>query len=112
MLNKVDRMRPPAIAAAIAAASGLGEFHALHPISALTGDGVDALLDDLFALLEEGPAYFPPGQTSDQTDEQRIGEAVREAALQLTRDEVPHAVAVPVDEIERSAAGRPSCTPR
>jgi GTP-binding protein Era len=105
LLNKVDLLRPPAIAAAIEAASGLGEFHALHPISALSGDGVDALLDDLFALLEEGPAYFPPGQTSDQTDEQRIAEAVREAALQLTRDEVPHAVAVSVDEIERQRRG-------
>jgi GTP-binding protein Era len=101
VLNKVDLLRPAAIAQAIAAAAALGEFHALHPISALTGDGVDALLDDLFGLLEEGPAFFPPGATSDQAEEQRIAEAVREAALQLTREEVPHAVAVAVDEIER-----------
>jgi len=101
VLNKVDLLRPAAIAQAIAAAAALGEFHALHPISALTGDGVDALLDDLFGLLEEGPAFFPPGATSDQTEEQRIAEAVREAALQLTREELPHAVAVAVDEIER-----------
>jgi GTP-binding protein Era len=101
-LNKVDRLRPPAIAAAIQAAARLGPFHALHPISALTGDGVEALLGDLLGLLDEGPAYFPPGATSDQTDEQRIAEAVREAALSLTRQEVPHAIGVLVDEIERT----------
>ncbi len=101
-LNKVDRLRPPAIAAAIQAAAGLGPFHALHPISALTGDGVEPLLEDLLGLLEQGPAYFPPGTTSDQTDQQRIAEAVRESALSLTRQEVPHAVGVLVDEIERT----------
>ena len=58
-INKIDRMRPAEIAVAIAAAAELGEFHALHPISARSGDGVDALVDDLAALLPEGPAHFP-----------------------------------------------------
>jgi GTP-binding protein Era len=101
-INKVDRMRPAAIAETIVAADALGECHAIHPISALTGDGVDALLSDLVALLPEGPAYFPPGVTSDQTAELRIGEAIREAALEATRDEVPHAVAVLIEEITTS----------
>jgi GTPase len=101
-INKVDRMRPAAIAETIVAADALGECHAIHPISALTGDGVDALLSDLVALLPEGPAYFPPGVSSDQTDELRIGEAIREAALEATRDEVPHAIAVLIEDVTTS----------
>ncbi|MDX6544890.1 MAG: GTPase, partial [Gaiellales bacterium] len=104
-INKVDRMRPGAIAEVIVAADALGECHAIHPISALTGDGVEPLLADLVELLEQGPAYFPPGVTSDQTSEVRIGEAIREAALEATRDEVPHAVAVLVEEVTPARRG-------
>jgi GTP-binding protein Era len=104
-INKVDRMRPGAIAEVIIAADRLGECHAIHPISALTGDGVEPLLADLVGLLEQGPAYFPPGVTSDQTSEVRIGEAIREAALEATRDEVPHAVAVLVEEVTPARRG-------
>jgi GTP-binding protein Era len=98
-INKTDRMRPHAIAETISAAAELGPFHSMHPISALTGEGVDALRDDLVSLLEPGPAYFPEGVVSDQTDEARVGEAVREAALEALRDEIPHAVAVRIEEI-------------
>jgi GTPase len=104
-INKVDRMKPAAIAEAIAATDALGESHSIHPVSARTGDGVDALLADLRELLPEGPAFFPPGVTSDQTEQHRIGEAVREAALRNTRDEVPHAVAVLVDDVEPARRG-------
>jgi GTP-binding protein Era len=111
VLNKVDRLPPVKIAQTIEQAAGLaaelgGEFAALHPVSALTGDGVEALVDDLAALLPGGPAYFPDGVVSDQTPEQRIAELVREAALALTREEVPHAVAVVVDEIEKAKGVR------
>ena len=105
-VNKIDRMRPAEIAAVMAEAAELGDFHAMHPISARSGDGIDALVDDLASLLPEGPAYFPEGVVSDQTDEQRIGEAIREAALEATRDEVPHAVAVLVEEIAKGARGK------
>jgi len=98
-LNKVDLLKPARIAERILDASDLGSFHALHPISALTGDGIAPLLADLVALLPEGPAFFPAGVVSDQTLEQRIAEIVREAALQRTREEVPHALAVVVDEV-------------
>ena len=99
-VNKVDAVSPAKVAETIAKAAELGEFHSLHPISARTGDGVGAMLDDLVALLPEGRQYFPAEVTSDQSVEQRISEAVREAALAHTRQEVPHAVAVVVDEIE------------
>jgi GTPase len=105
VVNKVDLLGRDRIAPAIAAAGGLGEFHALHPVSARTGDGVPALLADVASLMPEGPAYFPPGVTSDQTAEQRIAELIREAALRLTRDEVPHSVAAVVDEVEPGEGG-------
>jgi len=100
-INKVDRMRPAQIAATIAAAAELGDFQAVHPISARTGEGVDALLADLVAMLDEGPAYFPEGITTDLSDELRMAEAVREAALRSLREEVPHAVAAVVEEVSR-----------
>ena len=99
-VNKVDRAGPAAVARTIAAVAELGDFHSLHPISALTGEGVDAMLADLVSLLPEGPRFFPDGTVSDQSVEQRIGEAVREAALAHTREELPHAMAVMVDEIQ------------
>jgi GTP-binding protein Era len=98
-LNKVDRLKPGHIAEQMARAAQLGDFHALHPVSAVTGDGVDALRDELVALLPEGPAYYPREQRTDLDPEVQVAELVREKALQLTRDEIPHAVSVEVDEL-------------
>jgi GTPase len=99
-LNKVDRLKPAHIATQMDAASRLGDFHALHPVSAKTGDGVPGLREELVTLLPEGPLYFPQEQRTDLTPEVQIGELVREQALQLTKDEVPHAITVEVQEIE------------
>ena len=99
-VNKTDDLGAEQVVPALAAAAALGEPHAVHPISARTGEGTDALLTDLLALLPEGPAWFPEGMTTDQPLEHRIAELVRERALELTRDEVPHAVAVLVESIE------------
>jgi GTP-binding protein Era len=98
-LNKVDRLKPPEIAERITEVSSLGDFHALHPVSALHADGIEALRTDLAELLPEGPAYFALGETTDLPLEARIAELVREQALALTREEVPHAVSVEVDEV-------------
>ena len=98
-LNKVDRLKPGHIAEQMARAAKLGDFHALHPVSAVTGDGVDALRDELVALLPEGPAYYPREQRTDLEPELQIAELVREKSLQLTREEVPHAISVEVDEV-------------
>jgi GTP-binding protein Era len=102
-LNKVDRLQPARIAEQIERAAGLGDFHALHPVSGLTGDGLDALRADLAGLLPEGPRYFEEGLRTDLPLEARIAEIVREKALQLTREEVPHAVSVAVDELDVEA---------
>jgi GTP-binding protein Era len=82
------------------AAATLGDFHALHPVSAKTKEGVGELRGDLVLLLPEGPAYFPATQSTDMALEDRIAEVIREKALQLTREEVPHAITVEVEEIE------------
>ena len=99
VLNKVDRMKPEQIAAQIDAASKLGDFHELYPVSARTGLGVEELREELLELLPDGPAYFPTDQVSDLSLEVQVAEIVREKALALTREEVPHAISVEVDEL-------------
>jgi GTPase len=99
-LNKVDRLKPGHIAQQMQTAAQLGNFHALHPVSAKTGDGVGELRDELVDLLPEGPLYFPAEQRTDLSVEEQIGELVREKALHLTREEVPHALTAEADEIE------------
>jgi GTP-binding protein Era len=98
-LNKVDRLKPGHIAEQMQRASELGDFRALHPVSAVTGDGVGALREELVEVLPEGPQYFPPDQRTDLPLELQLAELVREKALQLTREEVPHAITVEVEEL-------------
>jgi GTP-binding protein Era len=98
-LNKVDRLKPGQIAEQMQRAAELGDFHALHPVSAKTGDGVRDLRQELLDLLPEGPPYFEPEQRTDLPLEVQVAELVREKALQLTREEVPHAITVEVEEL-------------
>ena len=98
-LNKIDNLKLGHVASQMKTAATLGDFHALHPVSAVTKDGVDELRGDLVHLLPEGPMYFPIDQTTDLTIENRVAEVIREKALHLTRDEVPHAITVVVEEI-------------
>ena len=98
-LNKIDRLKLGHVATQMKTAATLGDFHALHPVSAVTKDGVGELRGDLVHLLPEGPLYFPLDQSTDLTIENRVAEVIREKALHLTRDEVPHAITVVVEEI-------------
>jgi GTPase len=99
VLNKVDRLKGGHIASQMATAARLGEFHALHPVSAKTGDGIGELRDELVGLLPAGPQYFPPEQRSDLDPDDQVAELIREKALQLTKEEVPHAISVEVEEV-------------
>ena len=100
-LNKVDKLSPAHIASQMQVAAALGDFHALHPISAKTKDGIDELRSDLvFLLPEDGQLFFPRDESTDQTVEQRVAEVIREKALHLTHEEVPHALAVVIEEID------------
>jgi len=98
-VNKVDRLKAGHVATQMTAAARLGDFHALHPVSAKTGDGVGELRDELIGLLPEGPLYFPQEQRTDLDPQVQVGELIREKVLWLTRDEVPHAVSVEVEEL-------------
>jgi GTP-binding protein Era len=98
-VNKIDRLKPGHVASQMEAAARLGDFLALHPVSARTGDGVGALHQELIELLPEGPAYFPTDQRTDLSVETQVAELVREKALDLTREEVPHALSVEIDEL-------------
>jgi GTP-binding protein Era len=98
-LNKVDRLKPGHIASQMQTGAQLGDFHALHPVSAKTGDGVAGLRDELVGLLPEGPLHFPQDQRTDLPLEVQIAELVREQALRLTKEEVPHAITVAIEEI-------------
>ena len=99
-VNKIDRLKHGHVFSQMKAAAQLCDFHALHPVSAKTKEGIGELRDDLVSLLPDGPAYFPADQTTDLTTEERIAEVIREKALHLTREEVPHAITVEVEEVE------------
>jgi GTPase len=101
-LNKVDRLKPGHIASQMAAAAKLGDFHALHPVSGKTGEGIPELKLELIDLLPEGPAYFPQEQRTNLPLELQVAELIREKALQLTREELPHAISVEVEEFEET----------
>jgi GTP-binding protein Era len=100
VLNKVDRLKPGHIATQMKTAAALGDFHALHPVSAMTGDGIGELRGDLVSLLPEGPLLYPPETDTDMPLEARIAELVREQALRHTKEEVPHALTAEVVEID------------
>jgi GTPase len=102
-VNKIDLIKEPALMKQLDAAGKLADFDHIVPVSARTGKGLDELLEVLLAPMPEGPHYFEPGDVTDQPVEQRIAEVVREKALALTREEIPHSVATQVEEIERGA---------
>ena len=104
-LNKVDRLDRPRTVAALSRAAELGVPGEIFPISARTGDGLGPLVEQLVALLPEGGFLYPPQDTSDMSEKVRLAELVREQVLLRTREEVPHAVEVEVDEIDEREDG-------
>lgn len=101
-VNKTDRLSRPEVARVLQAVADLGVADEIFPVSARTGAGVPALVDQLGTLLPESPFYFPPGERSDQPLEVLLAELIREQALRRTFQEVPHAVEVVLDEVDDS----------
>jgi GTPase len=99
VVNKVDVAPREAVAAQLAASSAL-PAEAWFPVSARTGDGVDALVEHLVARLPEGPPYYPADMVADVPDAIRVAELVREQLLAVTRDELPYSIATRVTEWE------------
>ena len=100
-VNKIDRAERAKTAALLQAAEELGIAEEIFPVSARTGAGVRPLTDHLAALLPAGPFYFEPRQRSDQSEGVILSELVREQVLARTREEVPHAVEVEIEDIDR-----------
>lgn len=98
-VNKVDRAERAKVTATLQDADALGLGGEIFPLSARTGEGVEALRAHLVGLLPPGPRYFDAGQRSDQVQSVLLAELVREQVLARTREEVPHAVEVEVTEI-------------
>jgi GTP-binding protein Era len=99
IVTKTDLVAPQRIAAQLLALSQLADFAELVPVSAVANDQVDLLTDLLIAKLPAGPRWYPDGEITDEPIDMRIAELIREAALAGVRDELPHSVAVLVDEI-------------
>jgi GTP-binding protein Era len=104
-LNKVDLLRAREVPAHMASAARLCGELPLLAVSALKGTGLEAVMEGLSAAMPEGPRYFPDGETSDQPLEVLVGELVREQALRVTREEVPHAIAVEVESMSERPGG-------
>ncbi|MEN6478252.1 MAG: GTPase Era [Anaerolineales bacterium] len=102
VMNKSDAVAPTLLDERAAAYRALGQFDGEYTISALTGQGADELLERIVQMLPEGPRFFPEDQLTDQPDRFFVAEIVREKALDLLQQEVPHAIAVVVNSfVER-----------
>jgi GTPase len=100
-VNKIDVVRHDLLVPQLAAAGELGPFDEIVPVSASAGTGVDELLRLIISRLPEGQPLYPDDATTDQTVEERLAELVREQALRRTREEVPHSIAVEIEELDR-----------
>jgi GTP-binding protein Era len=99
VVNKLDAAPRPKMAAALQAAADLGDWAEVVPVSARTGEQLDLLVELLFRHLPEGRPLYPEGHLTDEPEQHLVAELIREQALALVRDELPHSVAVLVDEM-------------
>ena len=105
VVNKCDRLGKGATTVALSAAAELGSVDEVFPISARSGEGLEALVERLAELMPDGPYLYPPEQRGDQPSEVLIAELIREQVLNRTRDEIPHSVEVKVTEQETREDG-------
>jgi GTPase len=102
VVNKADAASRAKMVAALQAAAGLGDWAEVVPVSARTGQQLDLLVELVFAHLPEGRPLYPDGHLTDEPEQHLVAELIREKALAMVRDELPHSVAVLVDELEPS----------
>jgi GTPase len=104
VVNKVDATPGRSEVPQLAAAAGLGDYVEVMPVSARAGKGVGVLRRLILERMPEGPPLYPQEMITDQPLEVRLAEIVREKALAVTRQEVPHSIAVVVEELERDGS--------
>lgn len=101
VINKIDQVHPDELLQIIELYKEKYAFQEIVPISALEGNNVERLLEQIKAILPEGPQYYPADQVTDHPERFIITELIREKALHLTREEIPHSLAVVLDKMER-----------
>ncbi|MFC6464431.1 GTPase Era [Marinilactibacillus sp. GCM10026970] len=101
ILNKIDQVHPDELLPIIEDYQEQYDFDEIIPISAIDGNNVDRMLDVVIKYLDEGPQYYPEDQVSDHPEYFIVSELIREKVLELTREEVPHSVAVVVERMVR-----------
>jgi len=107
VMNKIDTIRKDELLECIAAYKDMMDFEEIIPVSAWTGENVDELLNAMFSYLEEGPAFYDEETVTDQPERQIVAELIREKALRLLSDEIPHGIAVSIERMkERSGKKR------
>ncbi len=99
-VNKLDAVQRRREVPQLQAAADLGAFDEIVPMSGRTGEGIGLLFDLVVERLPEGPSMYPGGEVTDVALEERLGELVREQALAVVREEVPHSIAVVVEDLE------------
>lgn len=103
VINKIDLVPKGDLLPIMERYSSLRSFEQIIPISALLGEGVDILIKELLQILQEGPKYFPEDMITDLPERFLVAELIREKILQLTREEIPYATAVVVEEFKEKA---------
>ncbi len=101
VMNKVDKVRKDELLTFIDAYKDIMDFTAIVPLSARTGENVDDLIDTMFTQLPEGPMYYDEDTLTDQPVRDIVAEIVREKALRLLQDEIPHGIAVVTESMKR-----------
>lgn len=100
VLNKIDRVHPDELFPIIELYRSKYDFKEFIPISALQGNNLNTLTTEVVKYLEEGPEYYPADQVTDHPEQFIAAEFIREKVLQLTREEIPHSIAVEIEQIE------------
>jgi GTP-binding protein Era len=99
IVTKIDASSRPGVAEQLLAVSELRDWDAIIPISSFDGAQLDILTEQLLALLPESPALYPEDAVTDESTESRVAELIREAALEGVQDELPHSIAVTIDQM-------------
>lgn len=105
VINKVDQIHPDNLLEKIESYRKLADFAEIIPISALKGNNVETLLEQITEYMEEGPQYYPEDQITDHPERFVISELVREKVLHLTTEEIPHSIAVSIEQIKERENG-------
>lgn len=101
VINKIDQVHPEKLVDIIESYTKKYDFAEILPISALQGNNVDKLLETIQSYLPQGPQYYPADQVTDHPERFIISELIREKVLHLTREEIPHSIAVVIDKIKK-----------